>query len=151
MKHATLIPLAIIAVAISTCARGAEASGIGGCPLPLAPVHKTHHARPAAPVPLCTCTAEPRVIILPAPTPDIEPIELNVLRYYVPLTADVEYEPQPYQWDDFHGAYAFTGGGGGYQTTPSVRAPEIDTRGGVTAVTILALVIFIATGRRPRS
>lgn len=146
MKHGALIALALIATAVSTCARGAT---IGGCPLPLVVVRKAHHARHVAPLPLCSCVAEPPPVILPA-EPDITPIELSILRYYVPLTADTAYEPQPYQWDPV--PWGTPIGGWRPPTAPSsVRAPEIDTRGGVTAVTILALIILIATGRRPRS
>lgn len=148
MKSVTLGALALIAVAISTCARGAELTGIGGCPKPLAPHHK-HHS--AAPVPLCSCVAEePRVIVLPAPTADPEPIELNVLRYYIVDSFDPVEEYSKFENIEWPTEPRWIEPPRYYVPPSSVRAPEIDPASGIGAVTILSLILLIVTDRRPR-
>lgn len=149
MKSVTLGALALIAVAISTCARGAELTGIGGCPKPLAPHHK-HHS--AAPVPLCSCVAEePRVIVLPAPEPGIEPIELNVLRYYIVESFDPVAEYSEFANNEWPTEPRWIEPPRYYVPPSSVRAPEIDPSSGIASVTMLALFILIINDRRPKT
>lgn len=141
--------LLLVFVLAAKCSLAADVQGLGGCPKPL-----PHHAKHKVDAPLCTCTVEPRTILLPAPTPEPEPIELSVLRYYVPLTADLGYEPQSYGWDMQRnwgmpiGGYAYQGA---YVPAAQVKAPEIDASSGIAAVTALVMFILVVTDRRPRS
>lgn len=118
------------------------ATALGGCPKPV------HHVKHKPDAPLCSCVSEePRVIMLPAPTPEPEPIELNVVRYYVPLTADAGYEPQPYQWDEFghgyYGPYGYTSGIG-----QATKCPEIDPASMSAGLTLLAGGVLVLRGKR---
>ena len=123
------------------------AAAIGGCPIPgaLAPPHK-HHKHKPVPETSCSCLeAYPRTIVLPAPEPDIEPINLGVYRYYTVISFnDTEYTwyDDPWPIDGYANPRS-------YSATPvSARAPEIDPSGAASGLTLLAGALAVARGRR---
>jgi hypothetical protein len=134
------------------------AAAIGGCPIPgaLAPPHK-HHKHKPVPETSCGCLeAYPRTIVLPAPEPDIEPINLGVYRYYTVISFnDTEYawydEPWPYDGYASPPQYGVTLiGGGGRVPTPR-QTPEIDPSGAAAGLTLLAGALLVMRGRRLQS
>ena len=147
------------------------AAAIGGCPLPgaLAPPHK-HHKHKVVPETSCSCLeAYPRTIVLPAPEPDIEPIELGIYRYYTVISFnDPAYSESFDTWETgFYGAWGWNDGigtpaqpvqvwhsshvpgGRRYVGGPTPReAPEIDPSGATSGLTLLAGALAVARGRR---
>ena len=123
------------------------AAAIGGCPIPgaLAPPHK-HHKHKVVPETSCSCLeAYPRTIVLPAPEPDIEPIELGVYRYYTVIS----FNDTVYTWYDEPWPLD------GYADPPrhsvaaiSRQTPEIDPSGAASGLTLLAGALAVARGRR---
>ena len=130
------------------------AAAIGGCPLPgaLTPPHK-HHKHKPVPETSCSCLeAYPRTIVLPAPEPDIEPINLGVYRYYTVISFnDTEYTwyDEPWPMDGYadppHNSVTLIRGG----HVPEPRqTPEIDPGGAAAGLTLLASMLAVARGKR---
>lgn len=119
-------------------------SATSACPKP---IHHTHH-KSAAPV--CYCDPGTHTVLFVERDP--EPIELNILRYYVPLTStDMTPEIGVWNWDwDASDHYDW-----GLPTVPvgqwvaqSTKAPEIDPSSGLAALTLLAGCIAVIRGPR---
>lgn len=115
------------------------ATVLGGCPKP---VHHIHH-KPDAP--LCSCTAEPRVIMLPAPTPDPEPIEINVHRYFVLIGDNDLVEFETFDWRPEE-IIDIPLGVGYAPKVVQVKAPEIDPASGIAGLTLLAGGLLVLRG-----
>lgn len=124
------------AVAVST---------IGGCPKP-AP--HAHHVPKAAPMCTCSTLDPPRVILMPAPEADPEPIELHVVTYYV--TAAALPDPAPVAWDWEPEPYMVWGvGGRQIPSIPShVAAPELDAGSLAGSITLLGFALCVIRDKR---
>jgi hypothetical protein len=89
----------------------------------------------------------PRTIVLPAPVlPDPDPIEIGVYRYYILAAAPVPTPDTPSEpwWEPVYSAVgtAFA------SSSAPVRAPEIDSTGAASGLTLLAGCLAVGMGRR---
>lgn len=117
------------------------ASQLGGCPKP---IRHAHHAKPVA---MCTCTPEPRTVILPPAETPLDPIELSVVRYYQLLTLDVPSEDLM----PFVAAPELTIYGSGHYWPPvrqAHAAPEIDSESAASSISLLAGLLIVITQRK---
>lgn len=117
-------------------ASSALVAAISGCPKPV------HHIKHKADAPLCSCWIEPKTITLVA---DPEPEVVTVVTYYVPLTSEQIYYPQPLEnWDTYFGPYGYT------YTIHEVprQCPEIGADSAAASLMLLFGGLLVIRGRK---